>query len=318
MVPGRVVQLEPMAGGAFITGISGFIGRALAARLKERGLAVAGLAHSPAEVPGCRVVPGEVVHPASYSTEVARARYVVHLAAPTTAGLINANPLETLKVNWRGTCHVLDCFRGGEGEHFVFLSSGKVYGTPESLPIPENHRLAPTTVLGKAKKAAEDLLSFYADYSETKRFTILRIFNAYGPGQKPDFLIPTVLRQLEKPEIELGDTASRRDFVYLDDVVDAITTVLFNPRDPDAGDARLRIFNVGSGSSHSPAEIVDLLGTIVGRELRVTVDRQRLRSGEADEERADVRRLTALGWQPRVELKSGLELTWRAFNAVRA
>jgi nucleoside-diphosphate-sugar epimerase len=193
-----------------------------------------------------------------------------------------------------------------------------VYGTPETLPIPEDHRLAPTTVLGKAKKAAEDLVSFYADYSDNKRFTILRLFNAYGPGQKPDFLIPTVLRQLDKPEIELGDTASRRDFVYRDDVVEAIAMVLLNPRDPDLGDARLRIFNVGSGSSHSPAEIVDLLGTIVGRQLRVIVDRQRLRSGEANEERADVRRLTSLGWQPRVDLKTGLELTWRSFDAVRA
>ncbi len=303
-----------MADRAFITGVSGFIGRALASRLKAQGLSITGLAHTPAEVAGCRVTAGEIVHPAAYALELSRAQLVIHLAAPTSAHEINTNPIECLKTNWRGTSNVLDCFRSGDGMHFVLVSSGKVYGRPQELPISENHPLAPQTVLGKSKLAAEDLVRFYADHSAGKRFTILRLFNAYGPGQKAGFLVPAIIEQGDKAEITLGDVSSRRDFIYIDDVVEAIHTVLFNPRDPDAPDSAVRVFNVGSGVSHSPQDMVRLLEGIVGRKFSIVVDSKLVRSGEAEEERADVSRLEGLGWKPRTDLASGLENTWRAYS----
>jgi nucleoside-diphosphate-sugar epimerase len=302
-----------MADRAFITGISGFIGRALAARLKERGLLVSGLAHTPAEVAGCRVTAGEIVHPAAYAPDLSRAQLVVHLAAPTTAGEINAHPLDCMKTNWRGTSNVLDCFRGGEGLHFVLISSGKVYGRPQQLPINEGHPLHPETVLGKAKLATEELVRFYAEHCGGKRFTIVRLFNAYGPGQKAGFLIPTIMQQADKAEIRLGDVASRRDFIFIDDVVEAIMTVLFNPRDPVGSGNDVRVFNAGSSVSHSPEDIVHLLEEVSGRKLSIIVDSKLVRSGEAREERADVGKLQALGWTPRIDLKDGLEQTWRAY-----
>src|SRR5262249_5920422 len=197
---------------------------------------------------------------------------VVHLAAPTTAEEINAHPLECMKTNWRGTSNVLDCFRGGEGSHFVLISSGKVYGRPQQLPINEDHPLRPQTVLGNSKLATEDLVRFYAEHCGGKRFTILRLFNAYGPGQKPTFLIPTIFQQADKAEIKLGDISSRRDFIYIDDVIEAILTVLFNSRDPAGSDSSVRIFNAGSGVSHSPEDIVHLLEEVAGRKLSIVSD----------------------------------------------
>src|SRR4030095_14348758 len=248
---------------------------------REGGLSVAGLAHAPSEVAGCRLTVGEIVHAAAYAPDLSRAQLVIHLAGPTTASEINAHPLECLKTNWRGTSNVLDCFRAGEGLHFVLLSSGKVYGRPQHLPINEDHPLRPETVLGKSKLATEDLVRFYADHCDGKLFTILRLFNAYGPGQKPGFLIPTIMGQADKPEIKLGDISSRLDFIYIDDVVEAIVTVLFNSRDPGAGNSSVRVFNAGSGTSHSPQNIVHVLEEVVGRQLSIITDPKLVLSGQA-------------------------------------
>ena len=306
-----------MSSRVFITGISGFIGQALARYFLARGMSVSGLARGAFRLDGCHVIAGEVAHPASYATDLSRAQIVIHLAGPTLAAEINSYPLEAMKVSLRGTANVLDCFRAGDGEHLIYFSSGKVYGTPKQLPVNENEMLNPTTVLGHIKQAAEDLICFYAEHTN-KRFTIFRLFNAYGPGQKPGFLIPTIFNQLDKGVVTLGDTTGRRDFVYIDDVVEAAGAALFDSLPSVASSytpsPRVAIFNVGSGISSSPQEIVSLLEEITGQKLSIEVDQKRLRGGEPAEECSDITRIKSLGWRPKVSMKDGLTSTWRAFS----
>lgn len=303
-----------MVDSVFITGVSGFIGQALARYFLSRGMTVTGLAHRPTELPGCQVIVGEVVHPSSYASLLSRARIVIHLAAVTLGSQINANPIEAMKVAWRGMANVLDCFRAGDGEHLLFFSSGKVYGIEAKQPVSEEQDLKPTTALGKTKVAAEDLMRYYADYTK-RQFTILRVFNAYGPGQRDGFLIPTILSQLSSGIITLGDTKQQRDFIFIDDVVEAVGAALFDNQDSPYvnPNEKVRTINVGSGESHSPSEIVALLNEITGAKVSIHLDKMRMRTNEADEERADVSRLMSLGWRPKVCLKDGLTRTWRSF-----
>lgn len=298
---------------AFIAGISGFIGRPLASALRQSGYQVSGLCRSRVDIKGCRVIAGDVVHPSSYAAEAARAHLIVHLAAPTTQAEISGDPVGFMKVTLRGTMNLLDLFRSGEGQHFVYLSSGKVYGAGSGLPYSEAAPACPTTTLGAAKKAAEDLVSFYCRHAGEKRATVLRLFNAYGPGQKGAFLVPTIIKQMGGPAVTLGNTESRRDFIYIDDVVAGICAVVGNLRNPHGEpDSAYRIFNLGSGASASPGDIVECLSVIAGRDVAIAVDRKLVRTGEPDEERADIGKLSALGWKPAVGLPEGLERTWRA------
>ncbi len=298
---------------AFISGITGFIGRPLAHALVRSGYTVSGLARTGGRLEGCSVIAGDILRPDGYGEAARAAEVVVHLAAPTVASYIASHPLETMVVNVAGVLNMLDLFAGGAGRHFVLLSSGKVYGGRAPLPFREDQPLEPAGPLGQAKAAAEEMVRFFAR-NTGKRFTILRLFNGYGPGQNGDFLIPTILRQLEGGSITLGDTAGKRDFIYLDDIVSGITTVLAQ----EAAQMNPGVYNLGSGRSYSPADLVRLLEEIAGRKLRIVTDPARLRAGEPDEERADISRLRALGWQPATDIGAGLAKTWRAFlNAAR-
>jgi len=298
----------------FISGISGFLGQALARRLLKGEFRISGLARRPFALERCQAIFADIRSPESYFAETSQAEIVIHLAAPTLAREIADRPLECLQVTVSGTLNLLEAFQAGAGEHFLFFSSGKVYGRSAPPPFTEAEELRPKTVLGRAKKVAEDLVRFFAEHSH-KRFTIVRLFNAYGPGQRPGFLIPSILEQVDKDSITLGDITCRRDFIYVDDVTDAICLLISGGSTREPGGAaptgQLDVFNIGSGVSWSPAEIVSTLAAVIGKQLLVRVDPSRQRTGEAAEEVADVSRLKALGWKPRVDLETGLGLTWK-------
>jgi nucleoside-diphosphate-sugar epimerase len=298
-----------MSGRVFITGISGFIGRAAAAKLSSEGWSVAGVSRHPCELPGCEVVVADAADIDSFPDQLKRADVVLHLAAPTTFAEINDDPLATFSVNLQTAERLLNGFASGAGRQFIYLSSGKVYGTPQTLPINESHPLQPSTVLGKTKKFTEEVMAFFADYTG-KAYTAVRLFNAYGPGQKDAFLIPAILRQVESGKIVLGDTRAKRDFIYIDDVVSGVAR-LINAVADNVLPGGFSSFNLGSGISYSAADIVEVLSGITGTQLTTVVDETKVRSGEAAEECADISKLAALGWTPAFDLRAGLEQTWR-------
>jgi len=285
-----------------VTGSSGFIGRHLVRDLLKKGHRVIGLTHRERSLDGFLQVRGDL----RYYTEgkfkklCERVDVVFHLAGVTENRVFTQQPSFAFETNVVTTLRLLKAFSKSRAKHFIYPSSGKVYGHPVSLPLREDHPRCPTTPLGKTKQRVECAIEELA-LLQKKRFTILRIFNLYGPGQKGSFFIPTLLNQsLHEDRLRLGDVVSKRDFLYISDLIQAFTLVM---RRHDPG---LICYNVGSGRAVSPSEIIRILKRLLHRDLHV-VSKGKRRKGEFSEERADIRGLRRLGWDPKISLKKGLQ-----------
>jgi nucleoside-diphosphate-sugar epimerase len=156
---------------------------------------------------------------------------------------------------------------------------------------------------------AEEACGFYARTLDVP-VTTLRPFNVFGCGQRPEFLIPTILSQIRKREsITLKDLAPRRDYVFVDDLVDALLRSIDNP-------GGLRVFNIGSGASHSVGEIVAIAQSLAGTRLPLISD-DNVRRNEIPDVRADISRArAALGWEPTIDLTRGIDRILREESAV--
>ena len=286
----------------FITGISGFIGRHLAWHLARQGYKVSGISRKKRDIEGVETFKADVLDIRKVLTLSQNKDIIIHLAARTTHREIAEDPFATLNLNLTGTYNMLSAFEKSRANHFIYPSSGKVYGNPQYLPYDENHRLNPETILGKSKKIAEDLIDFFA-LNSNKTFTIFRIFNIYGPGQRENFLVPAILGQIAKKTLTLGDIYAQRDYLYIDDLVDGLVTII------KAKLKGLNVFNVASGRCYSAQHMVEIVGRILDKDFEIEIDRSRLRKGEFEEERADISKMKSLGWEPKVSLQEGLKKT---------
>jgi UDP-glucose 4-epimerase len=227
---------------------------------------------------------------------------VFHLAAKNCIPDCQLEPVETASVNVLGTVNVFEAARRSGVPKVVYAESAALYEGSPMLPTPES-AVAPESVYAVSKLAGRHFADAYARYFGL-RFTALRYFCVYGPRQDYRRTIPPVMGAFiisllrgERPTI-YGTGEKRRDFVYVDDVNDFHLRCLSDARTDG------RVFNLGSGESHSVREILAriqrLLGTAV--EARFAADLP----AEAFETRADVRAARSLGWEPKVGLDEGL------------
>ncbi|KCZ87491.1 NAD-dependent nucleoside diphosphate-sugar epimerase/dehydratase [Hyphomonas jannaschiana VP2] len=263
------------------------MGRRLTARLRALGVDVAGFSRST----GGDLLTGEL--------PLEGAGHVFHLGALSFVPDSWNDPATYHLVNTHGTVRVLDqCRRTGVPVTFI---STFVYGAGAPVPVPEDFPPNPANPYAWSKLAAEDACRFFA-----KTFgmdvTVLRLFNAFGPGQKDSFLIPTIARQAVDPsvkEIVVADLAPRRDFVHVDDVVGAMISTIGMP----GGGT----FNVGSGKSHSVGDVIAACLKAAGTDKPYS-DRGERRENEVMDVVADISTLTAAtGWRPQVEFENGMK-----------
>jgi len=276
-----------------ITGINGFIGQHLARTLVQRGHIVKGLGHDKEGVLDRRIV----------GRAIRDAEVVVHLAALTQHKDIVDNRFETLEINLQGTKNVLDAFsKSKKSRKFLYASTGKVYGKIVSLPISEDHPTNPQNTLGKSKLITEKLIDFYND--NQKEFVIFRIFNVYGSGQRENFLIPTILKQLEKgKKLVLGDIETKRDYVYIGDLVSAFVLSIERKGEPGVS-----IYNICTNKGSSAKEIVKIIGKIKGFEIKLNSNPSLYRPDEMKNEYGSYEKAKrVLGWKPKISLRVGLE-----------
>jgi nucleoside-diphosphate-sugar epimerase len=197
------------------------------------------------------------------------------------------------------------CRKTGAGLTYV---SSYLYGNPEYLPIDENHPVKAYNPYSHTKLVAEEICRYYREQF-IPGISILRPFNVYGPGQSEQFLIPEVIRKVLDPGIpviEVMDLRPKRDFVYVDDLADA----LYLSMDGPGG-----IYNVGSGSSVSVEEVVSILQDLTGSHKEVAT-RHAGRPMEIFDLYADCSKIEAmLKWKPKVRFREGLE---RCIGACRA
>lgn len=289
-----------------ITGITGFIGLALANRLKEKGYNVIGLSLSNKNIAfECFKI--DILNVLELKKVPNEIDIIVHLAAMTSNKEISDNLLHNLKTNLLGTYNLLEFFEKSKAKTFFYASSGKVYGKPVFLPFTEEHPLNPQNALGKSKKITEDLIRVFSTVSR-KNFVIFRMSNIYGATQKSSFLIPTILNQLNK-KIILGNIDTKRDYLYIEDLIDAFVTML------ETDIKGMNTFNVASSNSYSAQDIVDLLSKIIGNKLVIDVDKRKLRADESPIESVDISKIKSLGWLPKTQLEDGLRKTLEQFRS---
>jgi len=284
-----------------VTGSSGFVGRALTARLKELGFEVIEFSRRL----GCDMTQ------LSAFDRFGPVTAVIHLAAQMSVTGAFADPLSTYQTNIVGTLNALEYCRKNGTKKFLYLSS-YVYGPPQSLPVSENHPLNIGNPYGRSKKIGESLcLGYFEDFGVVP--LVLRPFNVYGPGQSEDFLIPRIVKQVIDPkntEITLKDLEPKRDFLFIQDLIRAIEGLLLE--DPFA---EPEIFNVGSGESHSVADIVAIVQELAGTNKKIVSAGER-RKNEVMDCIADISKIKRhLDWIPRTTLREGLRLTIEASRA---
>jgi UDP-glucose 4-epimerase len=302
-----------------ITGGTGFIGQAVAAALVARDVDVT-LLDLPDRIgrvaPGlrARVIAGDVGERSAYDRLDAAGNYdaVIHLAAQTSNRVSHEEPERDVNTNARGTLLITEwcCARGIS--RLLYSSSMAVYGHPEKLPIQEKDRTLPFSYYGITKLAGEHYIR--ANRGRGLNATIFRLFNVYGPGQDlanlkqgmASIYLAYVLRGLKVPVT--GSLDRYRDFVYIDDVVAAFLRVLDEPK------AYGRIFNVGSGTSTTVRDLLQVIVASAGEDpARYPVEQVESHAGDQFGMVADASLLRdELGWHPTVPLPEGIRrmVTW--------
>ena len=269
-----------------VTGARGFVGAHLIPVLEAAG-------H---EVIGVNSEAGDVGDDATWAL-FPKSDIVVHLAGKTFVPDSWKDPGSFLRSNLLGTVGALNYCRT-RVSRLVFLSS-YLYGNPAMLPIAESTQLVATNPYALSKKLSEEACGFYAE-SFGVNITILRPFNVYGPGQPDHFLIPSIVRQLGGGEfIRVMDLEPKRDYVYVGDLAEAIALTIERPH-------RFNVLNIGTGESHSVAEVIDAIQRLKRTNLPVTSAGES-RPDEILDCRADISAARReIGWSPRVMLDEGL------------
>jgi UDP-glucose 4-epimerase len=291
-----------------VTGAAGFIGRAVVAGLRRRGVAVTAVDREPAESlwdDGVTVVTGDLgeqeVCIAAFET---RPTAVVHLAALTSVRSVDA-PMQTFAQNVTITQVLLELSRGSGVDRFVLASTNAVVGNVGTSTITVDLPLRPLTPYGATKAACEMLLSAYSG-SYGMATAALRFTNVYGPGMShKDSFVPRMMRAALKGEgVKIyGDGKQRRDLVYIDDVVAGVLLALDKGYDGRA--------IIGSGRSVSVLELVEAVRSVTGRP--VPAEHIEAPAGEMPAVVVDI--TNDLGYEPTVSLEDGLARTWQYFSA---
>lgn len=278
-----------MTNRVLVTGHTGFVGAALTAALAADGRR---------EVVGASRSGGTDLLDEAALRGLPEMQCIVHLAGAVGVARGWERPRETFRDNLVPTLNVLECARVRRVP-VVFMSS-YVYGVPRYLPIDEAHPVQCGNPYARSKHQAELLCEAYAADFDLP-VAVLRPFNIYGPNQTTDSLIPSIVRQAREGRcIRVRDLEPRRDFVHVDDVVDAIVRMI------GAAHHGLEYYNLGSGTSHSVREVVDLVQGQLGARCPVHSSRER-RTNEISDCTSDSRKIAGkFGWRPRVTLAQGI------------
>ena len=310
---------------SLVTGGAGFIGSTLVDRLLAEGHDVDVIddlsSGSLANLASARAAGGKrlAFHHADIRSEdvaglIARRRpeVVFHLAAQADVRVSVARPAFDAEVNVLGSLHVLEGARRGGTAKVVFASSGgTIYGAPEpsDLPVTEAYPQHPLSPYGVAKKAVGDYLAAYRELHEVE-YSALALANVYGPRQDPHGEAGVVAIFAGKllagePCTIFGDGAQTRDFVYVDDVVDAFA------RAAQRGSGLL--INIGTGVETSVNELYRIMAAGVGTAHPPT--HAPARPGELQRSALDPGRAAIhLGWKPWTSLEDGTAAVLRWFR----
>ena len=243
---------------------------------------------------------------------------VVHLAAQAGVRYSVANPHIYVSSNINGFLHVLEGCRQHQIKHFVFASSSSVYGLNTKMPFSEkDHTDHPVSLYGATKKANEMMAHSYSHLYGIPT-TGLRFFTVYGPWGRPDMAYFSFTKAiLEGKPIRLFNQGKmKRDFTYVDDIVEGVVRIMTKPAkpnpgwsggmpDPSSSSAPYRIYNIGNNQPVELGRFVEILEECLGR--KAIKEFYPLQQGDVIETFADIDSIfRAVGFRPKTTLEEGL------------
>ncbi len=225
---------------------------------------------------------------------------IFHLAAIHFIPECNDNPERTVRINVEGTLGLLRSAAEAGVSHFLYASSGAVYGDSDDA-LTEGAEIAPVDIYGWSKWQAEQLCGFVSR-TQGLNVSVCRFFNNYGPRETNAHIIPEIISQLRSGDVlQLGNIKPRRDYIHTADTAKALI------RMGDLPPSGVRVVNVASGDHASVEEIIGIMKELLNRDIRVEKDPSRFRKADKLVQVADIGALTdLLGWSPEIRLKAGL------------
>ncbi|WP_275546418.1 MULTISPECIES: GDP-mannose 4,6-dehydratase [unclassified Pseudomonas] len=286
-----------------VTGLSGFVGRHLEARLK---VPTAGgwrlMAAQPHDLTAAETLDEWLADDCPDA--------VIHLAGQTFVPEAFRDPARTLQINTLGTLNLLQALkRKGFSGTFLYVSSGDVYGHVDESQMPISELLAPRPRNPYAvSKVSAELLCQQWSYAEPWRIMIARPFNHIGAGQSESFVISSMARQLvrvkrgfQSPRLDVGDIDVTRDFLDVRDVIEAYLLLL------DRGVSG-EIYNVCSGLERKVRDMIGEMARLAGVEVELVQDSARMRRAEQRRVVGSSEKLQReTGWKPGVHITDTLQ-----------
>ena len=302
-----------------VTGAAGFIGSNLVEHLVRRGDRVRAFVRynsrndygrletcEPSVLAEVDVFTGDLTNPEAASGAIDGCEIVLHLGALIPIPYSYRHPREYVAANVSGTLNVLEASRRAGVSRFVQVSSSEVYGTAMTVPIAESHPLHPQSPYAATKVAADQLALSYWHSFETP-VVIARPFNTFGPRQSARAVIPTIISQaLSRDVIELGDMATTRDFLFVEDTAAGIN------RCSEVPGIEGQTFNLGTGREFSIEDVAKRVVELLEVEVPIVTDANRLRPTGSEVMRlvADASKAKrGLGWTPETAFEDGLRQT---------
>lgn len=226
---------------------------------------------------------------------------VVHLAARAGVRPSLSEPQLYTETNINGTLNLLELARQHKIEQFVFGSSSSVYGINAKVPFSEDDPIRQPISPYAATKGAGELLCHTYSHLYGLRCVCLRFFTVYGPRQRPDLAIHKFAKLISagKPIPVFGDGTTRRDYTYVDDIIDGVIAAINYDK------TNYEVFNLGESRTVELNELISLLE----RELdtHAIIDRQPPQPGDVPQTFADISKARAqLGYDPKTQIEEGL------------
>lgn len=300
-----------------ITGGAGFIGIPLAKTLLKYGHQVAILDNF--RWPGRREL---LPHDASFGVFEGDIRdrqfirqtlatftptVVYHLAAIHYIPECESNPSDAVEINVLGTQILLEYLRPLNVKRIFLASTSSVY-LSTGQPYSEDDPLGPSDIYGVTKVAAEMLLRQHHQ-TTGHSCVITRFFNVYGEHETNLHVIPIIVEQLKARmgRIRLGNLSSRRDFIFMDDLISALLALMASEN------IQMEAFNLGTGTAYSIQQIVDTCEELLGHKIIVDIDPERLRKTDPSLLQNKIGKLqNATGWQPKYDFCAGMQIVLRS------
>ena len=327
-----------------MTGAAGFIGMHTTRRLLEQGRSVVGIdnlndhcdpALKQARLAELRAFPSFQFEKLDIADRDAMVRlfaahqfpYVVHLAAEAGVRQSLANPYAYVDTNLVGFLNVLEGCRAVACRHLLYASSSSVYGANTAMPFRTSDNVDhPLSLYGATKKANEAMAHCYAHLFALPA-SGLRFFTVYGPWGRPDMAIWLFADAIRsgRPVRLFNHGNMRRDFTYVDDVVEAVVRLIERPAsgnpawsgeapDPATSKAPWRIYNIGNSDPVEITEVVRLLEEAIGRPAQREL--LAMQPGDVPETCADVTALeAAVGFKPKTPIGEGIGKFVRWYEA---